>query len=319
MAAVGTGIGNADDANVNVSSGLAQEVSTYYEKVFLARAEYEHILKEGAQIKTHPDNEGRTVNFTRYEPLGIVTDPLGECSNPVTCAITACTVAMTLSEYGLTVNTSRLLSLISIDANMKEKIELVGQNMGETLNRLVRAELGNGTSYYPNGHFVSDIASGDVLDACNIRLMVRQLELNKARKYPDGMFMGKTEPYSKYKLLGDTTWIAAKEYSDVKGLYKGEMGELYQVRWLLNKDLASGIEATSTAASAVNRFYTYVHGADAFGCYDLEKDKPKLYILPNVVDSNSPAGRVSIISWAGSYATKLLNEDWVLTARFTDA
>ena len=317
MAVVGSGMSGA--TNVNIATGLTQEVSTYYERVFLQRAEYEWILKEGAQIRTHPDGEGHSVNFTRYVPLTIITTPLGEASNPVTCSITASTVTMTLSEYGLTVNTSRFLSLVSIDSNMKEKIELVGQNMGETLNRLVRAELGNGTSYYPNGHFVSSIAAGDVLDACNIRMMVRQLELTKARKYPDGMYIGKTEPYSKYKLLGDSTWINAKTYSDVKDLYKGEMGELYQVRWLLNKDLASGTEAQSTAASLIVRFYTYVHGADSFGCYDLAKDKPKLYILPNVTDSNSPAGRISIISWAGSYATKILNSDWVLAARFTSA
>ena len=317
MAVVGSGISGA--TNVNIATGLTQEVSTYYERVFLKRAEYELVLKEGGQLRTHPANEGHTVNFTRYVPISIITTPLGEASNPVTCNITASTVSMTLSEYGLTVNTSKFLSLVSIDAGMKEKIALVGQNMGETLNRLVRAELeSGGTAYYPNGHFISSIAAGDVLDACNIRMMVRTLELNKARKYSDGMYMGKTDPYSKYKLLGDTTWINAKTYSDVKDLYKGEMGELYQVRWLLNKDLSSGIEAMSTAASLVNRYYTYVHGADSFGVYDLDQDKPKLYILPNVVDSNSPAGRISIISWAGSYASKVLNSNWVLAARFTD-
>ena len=319
MATVGLPIaGGKTNVNVATTGGLVQEISTYYERVFMKRAEYEYVLKEGGQVRTHPDGEGHTVNFTRYDPLTIVTDNLGEASNPVTCAITASTVSMTLSEYGLTVNTSRFQSLVSIDAGMKEKIELVGQNMGETLNRLVRAELGNGTSYYPNGHFVSSIAAGDVLDSCNIRMMVRALELNKTPKYQDGMYIGKTEPYSKYKLLGDTAWLNAKTYSDVKDLYKGEMGELYQVRWMLNKDLACGIEGTDTAASAVNRYYTYVHGADSFGVYDLDKDKPKLYILPNVVDSASPAGRISIISWAGSYATKILNSKWVLTARFTD-
>jgi len=223
---------------------------------------------------------------------------------------------MTLSEYGMTVVTSKMLSLISIDSNMKEKVALVGQNMGETLNRLIRAELQNGTAYYPNGHNVATFTASDVLDACNIRLMVKQLELNKAIAYPDGMFIGKTEPYSKFRLLGDSTWINAKTYSDVKDMYRGEMGELYQVRWLLNKDVASGTEAASTAASTITRFYTYVHGAESFGAYDLEQDKPRLYILPNVVDSNSPAGRISIISWAGSYACKLLNSDWVLSARF---
>lgn len=315
MAATGAGISGV--INPGLTSTIAPEVMTFYEKVFLERSEYELVLKEGAQVRTHPDNAGRTVNFTRYNPLTIITDPIGEASNPVTCLINASTVSMTLSEYGLTTVHSKLLTLVSIDSSMKEKISLVGQNMGETLNRLVRNELDDATSFYPNGHSVTNIAAGDVLDSCNIRLMVRQLELNNAMAYKDGLFIGKTDPYSKHKLLGDTTWINGKTYSDVKGLYNGEMGELYQIRWLLNKDLLSGIEATSTAASAIVRFYTFVHGDNAFGTYDLAQDKPKLFILPNAVDSNSPAGRVSYVSWAGAYAVKLLNSSWALAARFT--
>ena len=315
MAAVGSGITGV--TNPNTTGSLSPEVSTYYEKVFLDRAEYELVLKEGAQMRTHPANEGRTVNFTRYSPLMIITDPLGELSNPVTCAITACTVAMTLSEYGLTTIHSKLLTLVSIDSGMKEKVELVGQNMGESLNRLVRNELQNGTAYYGNGHHVASFTAGDTLDACDIRQMTKALELARAKPYKDGMYMGKTDPISKYNLIGDTTWVNAKTYSAVKDLYKGEMGELYQVRWLLNKDVSSGTEAASTASSTTVRYYTYVHGDNAFGCYDLAQDKPRLYILPNQVDSNSPAGRVSYISWAGSYATKLLNSDWVIAARFS--
>lgn len=317
MAAVGSGI-NGGVTNGLTTTALSPEVATYYEKVFLARAEYELILKEGGQSRTHPVNEGRTVNFTRRQPIGIVSDPIGELSNPVTCSITACTVAVTLSEYGITTTHGKLITLVGIDSGMKETVEQVGQNMGETLNRLVRAELVNGTSYYGNGHYVSSIAAGDTLDACDIRIMVRTLETNKALKYPGGMFMGKTDPYSKFNLIADTTWVNAKTYSDVKDLYKGEMGELYQVRWLLNIDDLCQVEATSTAASTVARHYTYVHGADAFGVYDLAQDKPRLYVLPNAVDSGSPAGRVSYVSWAGSYAAKILNSSWVVTGRFTE-
>ena len=96
MAAVGTKIDSI--VNEGSTTSLAQEVSTYYEKVFLARAEMELILKEGGQIRTHPVGEGRSVNFTRYNPLTIITDPVGEASNPVICAINASTVSMTLSE-----------------------------------------------------------------------------------------------------------------------------------------------------------------------------------------------------------------------------
>lgn len=315
MAAVGQGIDTAD-ANTSTTANLTPEVMTYYEKVFLARAEYELVMKEGAQTRTHATGQGRTVNFTRYNPLTIITSPLGEASNPITCPINASTVAMTLSEYGLTTTHGKLLSLVSIDSGLKEKIELVGQNMGETLDQLTRAELQNGTSFYGNNHSVSTFTAGDTLDACDIRLIVKQLELNKARPYTDGLFIGKTDPISKYNLIGDTTWVNAKTYSDVRDLYNGEMGELYQVRWLLNKNVSSGTEATSTASSGVIRYYSYVHGRDSFGVYDLAQDKPKLYVLPNQVDSNSPVGRVSYISWAGSFATKILNSNWVITARF---
>ena len=318
MAVVGSGIGGYTDGNQNVSGGtLAPGMKTYYDKVFLSRAKFALILKEGAQVRTHPANEGRTVNFTRLNAIGIVTTPLGEMSNPVTCPINLSTVSMTLSEYGLTTYTSRFASLTSIDANMKEQIGAVGQNMGETLNALVGNELQNGTSFYGNNHHVASFTAGDTLDACDIRLMVRTLELNKAMKYSDGFFLGKTDPYNKHNLTADSTWVNAKTYSDVKDLYDGEMGELYGVRWLLNVYVMSGTEAASTASSTVTRFYTYVHGKEAFGVYDLEKDQPKLYILPNAVDTNSPAGRVSVISWAGSYACKILNTDWVVAGRFS--
>jgi N4-gp56 family major capsid protein len=315
MAVVGSNVDNV--TNANTTATLTQEVMTYYEKVFLDRAKYELILKEGGQIRTQPSNSGRTVNFTRYDPLTIITTPLGEGSNPVTCALNASTVAMTLSEYGLTTTNSKMLTVVSIDSNMAEKVSLVGQNMGETLNRLVRNELANGSSYYGNNHTVATFTAGDTMDACDIRLMVQTLEMNKAMPYKDGLFIGKTDSISKAFLLADTTWVNAHTYSDVKGIYAGEMGELYQVRWLLNKDYACGIEATSTASSGVVRFYTYIHGDNAFGVFDLEKDQPKLYILPNAVDSSSPAGRVSFVSWAGSYATKILNPNWIVSARFS--
>lgn len=316
MAAVGLGMANI--TNPNITSGtMAPGVATYYEKVFLARKTYPLVMLEGAQKRTHPANEGRTVNFTRMNPFTVVTSPLGEMSNPVTCAINLSTVSMTLSEYGLTTYTSRLASLTSIDANMAETVAAMGDNKDQTLNSLVAAELQNGTAYYGNNHDVGTLAAGDTLDACDIRMMVRMLELNQARTYPDGFFMGKASPYVKATLLADSTWVNGKTYSDVKDLYKGEMGELYGVKWLLSPLVISGIEATSTAASGVTRFYTFIHGADAFGAYDLEKDQPKLYIVPNAVDSYSPAGRVSIVSWAGSFATKILNSDWVIAARVT--
>lgn len=298
---------------VETTSTMSKEMSTYYDRVFLKRAEYPLILKEGAQMRSHSQNDGKLIRFNRYEAQTIDTTALTEGDNPSICNVTACNVDVTLAEYGRTFKLAKFLTLTSIDVNNKEKIALLGQNMGETLNRLVRNELeSEGTTAYPNSKTASTIAASDVLSASVIRSTVRTLEINKAPTYTDGMFIGKAQPFTKADLLNDSTWINSKVYSDVKKLYAGEMGELYQVRWLNNIDGYTTTGAAGTTSSSVNVYSNYIHGSDAFGCYDLSGDMPRLYIVPNSPDSGNPAGRVSYASWAGSYAVQVLNASWLI-------
>lgn len=292
---------------------LTGEMMTYYERVFLKRAQYELVLKEGGQMRSHSANNGKVIQFNRYSPLTIQDTALTEGNNPPVSTITSAQVSAVLAEYGLTIKMSKFLTLTSIDVNNREKISLLGQNMGETLNRLVRTELENGTERFNNAKVASSVASSDTFDSSEVRDVVTLLEEAKARPYEDGYFLGKTNTHDKNKLLADSTWINAKTYSDVKDLYQGEMGELYQVRFLLNID---GKTSTGTgAASTVTLYHTYIHGADSFGCYDLEGDKPKLIIVPDEVDSGNPAGRFSLASWAGSYVSKILNSSWVYVVK----
>jgi len=297
---------------METTSTLSNEVKTYYDKVFLKRASYELVCKEGAQMRTHSQNEGKTIWFNRYNPME--NDPanalLSEGVNPAICSITAANVSAVLAEYGRTVKISKFLSLTSIDKNNAEKIAVVGQHMGETMDRIVRNELDNGTARYGNGSNVSTVATSDTLTGAELRRVVQLLEVAKAPAYEDNTYIGKFAPQTKTSLILDSTWLNAKTYSDVKKIYTGEMGELFQVRCLLNKNPNSSTGAAGTAASAVTVYHNYIHGAEAFGCFDLEGDKPKLDIVTNKVDSGNPAGRFSLASWSGSYVSKMLNSAW---------
>jgi N4-gp56 family major capsid protein len=297
---------------METTSTLSNEVKIYYDKVFLRRAEYELVCKEGAQMRTHSQNEGKTIWFNRYTPME--NDPanalLSEGVNPAICSITAANVSAVLAEYGRTVKISKFLTLTSIDKNNAEKIAVVGQHMGETLDRIVRNELDNSTARYGNGSNVSTVATSDTLTGAELRRVVQLLEVAKAPTYEDNTFIGKFAPQTKTSLILDSTWLNAKTYSDVRKLYTGEMGELFQVRCLLNKNPASALGHAGTVASGVTVYHNYIHGAEAFGCYDLEGDKPKLDIVTNKVDSGNPAGRFSLASWSGSYVSKLLNSAW---------
>lgn len=297
-------------ANVNTTAVLTQPMMTYYERVFLERAKVQLVNEQGAQKRTHPGNSGKSINFTRVEPLAISTTALSEGSNPSPCVMTASTVTATLAEYGAATIHTRLLSLTSIDEGMKETISTFGQNMGETLNALAGLALASGTAFFPNGHNVSTVTTGDVLNACAIRYAVQAQEIAKAIPYDDGFYLGKTTIQNKVSLLGDSTWVSAKTYSDVKDLYKGEMGELYQVRWLLNGQTLSGNGNAGAAACTSVCYYSYVHGRDAFGAVRLEGDMPKLYIS-NQADSGNIAARATYIAWAGSYVAVRLNDNWI--------
>lgn len=296
-----------------VTTGLTQEMSTYYEKVFLARAEYEYIHKEGAQMRSQPKNEGKVVNFTRHTPLATATAALTEGTNPSEVALTATTVAATLAEYGTTVKISRFLSLTSIDANNKEKIEVVGQNMGETLDEIVRNELFSGATAQLAGSkaALTDVAASNTLSAAEIRKAVRTLKNNKARKYQGrGSWICKTGPFPAYDLMGDSTWVNATTYDNgAEGIFKGEIGLLYGTRFLESP-------AQKTESSTVTVYSNFIHGSDAFGVIDLEGDKPQLFIIPHTnIDSGNTAGRFSTVAWAASFVAKTLNANWLINIK----
>lgn len=296
---------------VQTTTGLSNEVMTYYEAKFLERAKHSLVHQEGAQKSRHGKNQGKTIRFNRYSPLSTATTPLTEGSNPAEASLSSSTVDVTLQEYGNVVKISKLLSLTSIDRDGQEKVELMGQNMGETLDELARDELYTGATVQLAGGkaALSGVAASDTFSAAEIKKAVRTLEVNKAMKYPDGFFMGKVGPYTKYDLISDSVWVNAKTYSDVKDLYNGEIGELYGVRFLLTTN-------QKTESSTTTVYSNFIHGANAFGVYDLEGDTPKLYIkVPGKQDTSNPTDRYSTIGWAGAFAAKVLIADWVINVK----
>lgn len=295
----------------NTGIDMQDEVMLYYESKFLERAKTRLVHREGFQKKTHNKNSGESIQWDRYSPLSAATTPLTQGSNPSEVSIADSTVSATLAEYGTTIKVAKRLSLVSIDKEDGEKVALVGQNMGETLDELARDEMYTGaTAQLGNGvSAVSDIAASDTFDADEVRKAVRTLDVNKAPTYEDGMYMGKIGSYTKYDLTGDTTWTNAKTYSDVKDLYANEVGELFGVRFVVTNN-------QKTESSTTTVYSNFVHGPFAIGEVDLEGDMPKLYIkVPGKSDTSNPADRYSTISWAGSYVAKTLISDWLLNVK----
>jgi N4-gp56 family major capsid protein len=301
--------------SANTTSTLTQEAQTFYEKKFLARAEYESVFEQGAQMRTQPKNGGDTVKFTRHTPLATVTTALTQGTNPSEVALTASNVSAQLAEYGTAVKISRFLTLNGIDVANAEKIEVVGQNMRETLDELVRNELFTGATvqFQSAKTALSALSASDVLKVKDIQLAVRTLKRNKARRLTSNVapWMGKLSPDTSYDLQQDSTWINADTYSNgATQMYRGELGKIAGAR------LMESANQKHEAGGATEVYSTFFHGDQAFGSIDLEGDAAQLYIIPHTkIDSNNPAGRFSMVSWATSYVAKTLNANWLINVK----
>lgn len=293
---------------IETTSTLSNEVMTYYSSKFLERAKDSLVHQEGAQKQTRATGEGKTVVFNRYTPLARATTPLTEGSAGSEVALTSAQVSVTLAEYGNYVKVGKLLDLVSIDKDATEKSELLGQNMGETLDRITRDALVTDAtvSYAGAKTALTAVAATDVLSAAEIRKIRRQLLKNKAIKYGNGMFMGKIGPDTETDLIGDSVWVNAHSYKDGDELFKGYLGNLYGFDFLMSTD-------SKTESSTVTVHSNLFHGAQSFGVHNLSKDIPKLYIKkPSASDTSNPLDRFSTIGWGGAFAAKVLVAAWVL-------
>lgn len=199
----------------NTTTSLSNEVAIWYDKVFLERARAMLVHQEGGQLRGIDGNVGKETIFNRFRPIAVTTTPLSEGVNPTDTQLVSDQVTATLAEYGKSVYVSKLLSTTDIDDRDKEKIDVVGQNMGESLDAIVRNALYSGATALAS-------TSTDFTPALTAQT-VANLKTNKALMYP-GTFgwIGKIQPETEYDLMQSTTWQNAAVYSNVNALYEGE-------------------------------------------------------------------------------------------------
>ena len=294
----------------STTSTLSQLMQTYYDKLFISMVQRSQIMEQGSQKRPLPTGSGKIVYFQRYSPLALISQSPTEGSNPSAVDLSATNVSCTVAEYASYTPISKLLSLTAIDPKMKGAVEVMGINAGESRDALVRLELDNGTEQLAGSKtLISNIASSDTFSATEVRKAVKTLKLQKAMKYDDGYFLGKTNPYGSYALMGDSTWVNAHTYKDGDNLYKGELGRLHGVRFV------EGSEATKTT-STVDVYNSYIHGKEAFAVTDLEGDRQHVYVKnPGANSTDNPVDRFSTVGWAMSFAVKVLDSNWIVVVK----
>lgn len=308
------------------AAGLITPVQVYYDKVFLDRAKIELRHDFGAQVKNVPLNSGAVVRWTRFSPLALVTTALSEATNPAEVAMTATQVSATLAEYGNVTNVSSLFSMTQIDVDLKEHVEVHGQNAGESIDVLIRNELHSGSTVQivAGATLITDIHQTDIFTGLEVRKAVRTLKLNKAQRFESGMFRGIIGPASSYDLFGNSEWLDAHRYTTSDAIERGVVGKLHGVEFVEtnNQYVAlsggfSGTPVTAASAGVANVYSTFIFGKNAYGVVNLGSITAPVVIVknPGPNDTSNPLNMFSTVGWKMPFATKTLNSTWVIEVK----
>lgn len=296
----------------------------YYDKVFLERLQNSQKYNFLAMDKILPKNQGQIVYFTRVAQLTANTTALTDGTSPTGINSTSSNVIATAKPYGAWEQMASLYEMTTIDVGLKEHIEVMGQNAGESMDIVLGYEMNVSATPQCGGATFSAqataIASSDTLSVSSIRKAVSTLKKNKAPKFDNGNYRAVLNVDGVYGLQGDTAagnWINVNTYNtgeNAELLKKGVIGSLYGVDIVETNQAfcASGVERDVAAVSGRSNF---IAGKGAIAEVKLSGggDARIIHKKSNDSDTSNPLEMYSTLGWkVEAYAAKTLNADWIL-------
>lgn len=303
-------------------STIAAEIQRYYDKLFLERLQNFQKYNFLAVQKTIPKNSGNIIYFTRVAQLTANTTALTDGTSPTGINSTASNVVATAKPYGAFELIGRQFELVTIDSGLKEHVEVMAQNAGESLDQVLGSAMCSSANSYALTAESVEIATMDSsakMTVSGVRNAVYRLKLNKAPKWDNGNYRGVLNSDAIYQLQGDTSagnWINIGLYNseaNAEMLKKGVIGTLYGVDIVETNlafcasDKAGGVGATSRSSFFAGK------GAVAEVKLQGNGDAKIIYKQGGDQDTSNPLNMYSTLGWkVEGYAAKVLNGDWLI-------
>ena len=131
----------AQPANHTGATGMSAEMKTYYEKRLLDQAEPLLVHDQFGDKYPIPANNGKTIEFRKYESLPKATEPLTEGVTPNAQALTVTPMTATVKQYGGWAAITDVLQLTAIDNNITQATKVLASQAGRTLDTVTREVL----------------------------------------------------------------------------------------------------------------------------------------------------------------------------------
>jgi N4-gp56 family major capsid protein len=302
----------------------------------VANFAYAYVAQLGTTPKTVvPKNRGDTIHWRKFSALSVATTPLDEGQTPTSTDVTVTSITDTVDEYGAWISYSDMLTFKSIDPILVNYAELLGEQVGDTIDQLTRdvaAAQTTNVSYAGGKPSRETLATTDVLDSPALFKALRSLENANARPLQNNNYLAVIHPYTWYDLRQDSSIYSIMEQvypRDSKNpLLTGYIGTVYGIDFY--KSTNSKVYAAGGVASN-DVHATMIFGKDAMGIGGLGSMMPgkitssqyepntgksvkpveMLITRPEQISKDDPLGQRGTIGWRTTFAAKLLDENFM--------
>ena len=293
---------------VQTINNISVENQTFYDTALLKRCLPLLSFYEDAMKKRIPAGKGTSIEWRKFGSLTPATTPLTEGTTPAGQDLNITAINAKLDQYGDYVVVSDVLDMQAKDPVIAETSELLGEQAGLTVNRIIAEELSKGTNvrYAGNKSNREELVATDVLTGDMIKKVVRDLRKNNIPTFADGYYHASISAEQAYDLMSDTAtggWIDVVKYAGAKKLLTGEIGEFGGVRFKVSSEIPKAKNG------AVHMGIVY--GKDAYGVPEIGANaaKPKIIVkAKGSAGTEDPLDQRSSIGWKNMFVCKRLNE-----------
>lgn len=260
---------NTQTTNSDNGGNLTAEMKTFYSKDLIEMLGANLVFLQFGDKVALPKHGGKTIEWRRWAKFDKALKPLQEGVVPNGSPISVGTVVTRINQFGAFTTISDLLELTAIDNVILEVTAKHAENAQVTIDTVVRNKLCCGTNvlYADNiasGSPVKTETRGDLTSDCKLTLemIARAVTTLKKANAPkiDGSYICVLHPSVAHDLLTNDKWIDVNSYSNATAIFNGELGKLYDVRFVESTeapifkgtDLASGIASLTVTKAESN-------------------------------------------------------------------
>ena len=279
--------------NTTGSSGMSAEMKTFYERRLIDQALPALVHDQFGDSYPIPANNGKTIEFRKYDALPKATTPLTD-----------------------------MVQMTTIDNNVVQATSVLASQSGRTMDTIVRDILCGGTNviYAPKigtGGAETPVTSRAGLDATAqltvdlIDQAVAQLKVQNADPIGSagGSYVAIIHPYAAYDIKKDPNWVEAHKYASPEEIFEGEIGKINNVRFVETSE--AKIWTGTGCPSDLAVFGTLVLGAHAYATTELEGGGLQ-HIVKQLGYGDDPLNQRASVGWKAVKTAERLSEQYMV-------